>query len=662
MTTGKEMSSEQIRKLLVDYLNNELGPSEKNTCRELIENDPRVQAEMDSLRETTEILSGSLQSEPAGKMTDKQRESLAFEARRLFAEQHENDIAALGNAVESRTFSFPRTNRTKVLTGMLSLAAAALMLVTIGVAMHLVPLRRPGIESGIESTKSGESRIFVFDPCRTFYPRRTFHASGEENILDRNVIAENYFRPVSTCRFSLTSVDIPTGGYEIIRNLLLENQLPDTDSVRPAEMVNFFSYDYTSPNRKDEAFRLHLAASTCPWKQANILLRVAIKGSSPAAIDAGPSNLVFILDLSSENISWAVKTITDLYRDTDNQSRLSLVYNSGKTARKIDISRKDQASGLLEKLNRIDRPAGTTEFELAYSIAESNRLEEGSNRVIFCSEGHFNDPKKGEKLDELIEKGRKKGITLDSFGFGMRHVRLPRLETMATIGGGEYRYVDSRADCRRLLKDNLSGKLCPIAANPRLRVEFNPAAVAAWKFLGCTGTGPAGISLKEAGKPDIVLSGHTYTALYEIIPVSTVTGSVPGKNKWPLKYLAMETASDGRTDLATAAVRYIDPKTDREITLADSIKANVMMNISDCDQNFRFAAAVAGFGILMKDSRFGEEYSLDDVERLASDAVDFDPGEYRKEFLELVRKARVLTGDSQQAVATRFFQSISSAL
>lgn len=650
MKPEHEMTDEERSGILIDYVNGELDPADRDACERMIAEHPATAALVAEFRRTTDTLRGALNTEPAAGLTEGHRDAVLAAVSENGADRH-NDIDALGSAVERKTFEFPRTSQAAVLVKLFSVTAAALLIMGIGIATYFFGPRfqidsRPTEALGPASSDRREP--IAFDPRRIFFNRRRPLDAAVSPVVPGTPTAggriiENRFRPAATVPFSGSALRASTAGYEIVRRLLEDETMPAKASVRPHEMVNFFTYNYPAPRNGDPSFSLHLAAAACPWNEDRLLLRVAAAGALVEIPEPAPATLVFLLDLSPENRAIAAGAIAELAAVSGDNRRIVIVLRGRDEPRHLALPAGGGGRNIAAWLADAEpgnRAAGVDEFRYAYSLAATHRLEHGNNHLIFCTEGDFDDPENGNTLDTLIGSNAADGIQLTVLGFGMPYNRLPRIEDMARAGGGACRYVDSRADCTRQIRDKLSGRYPVIARDPRLRVEFNPATIAAWRLVGCSraATDTDG-DPDTSGTSDRVYAGHRYTALYEVIPVRAV-GTIGGIiEDIPPRYHP-EAAEGAAGELITAVLQYTSP-TGEKMTVRQSIK-KVAGDIADCDGNFRFAAAVSGFALLLRNSAYCASYSLEAAGKLAAGAADFDPRGYRKEFIRVIALAEKL--------------------
>ena len=472
---------------------------------------------------------------------------------------------------------------------------------------------------------------------------------------DYDVIHENPFQRVTDHPLSTFSIDVDSASYAVVRRYLTDGQLPPKDAVRIEELVNYFTYSYAPPT-DGRPFAVHLDAAPCPWNPAHQLARVAIKARELDKASRPAVNLVFLIDvsgsMSSDNKLPLVKrSLQTLAKQLDERDRLAIVVYAGAAGTTLPTTRGDQTQAILEALERLESggsTAGGAGIQLAYATAREQFVKGGVNRVILCTDGDFNVglTQRGD-LESLIETEAKSGVYLTVLGFGMGNYKDSTLELLSNKGNGNYGYVDDFSEARRLLVDQMLGTLVTVAKDVKIQVEFNPARVAGYRLVGYENR----MLRKEDFNNDKidagdVGAGHNVTAFYELIPVGQ---SVPGPGQVDeLKYQAEPATRGGATDeILTAKLRYKHPDGDT------SVRMDVPLTAGQLDRepgrDFRFASAVAGFGMILRDSPLRGSFGYADVLNLAEPAIGEDPGGYRREFINLVRNAQALAGKTEPA-------------
>lgn len=503
---------------------------------------------------------------------------------------------------------------------------------------------------------------------REFYYREP-RFTHESPTADRYApLQENPFtKPLNEDALSTFSIDVDTASYSNVRQYLIDmRQTPPAGAVRVEELVNYFEYDYAPPPAGSEApFAAAMAVAPCPWAPSHRLVRIGVKGRE-VAVDKRPlSNLVFLVDVSGSMnepnklplVIEGLKALTDKLGEND---RVAIAVYAGSEGLVLPSTTGDQKDAIRSALSRLTAggsTAGGAGLKLAYEVAERHKIVGGVNRVVLCTDGDFNVGMTGtEELAGFVEtRAKETGVYLTVLGFGRGNLNDAMLEQISGRGDGHYAYIDNEREARRVLSQDLSGTLVTIAKDVKLQVEFNPAKVASYRLVGYENRVLAAEDFnndaKDAGD---IGAGHTVTALYEIVPVGV---EPPAPRVEGLKYQqaegrgqrAEQPTAESRQPLAlspellTLKIRYKRPEggasTKLEFPLVDTDKT-----LDEADADFRWAAAVAEFGMLLRGSQHVGDGSYDAVLDLAREALGDDPHGYRAEFLDLVRRAKELSG------------------
>jgi Ca-activated chloride channel family protein len=462
---------------------------------------------------------------------------------------------------------------------------------------------------------------------------------------------ENPFVLVTQDPRSTFSVDVDTASYAIVRRFLDEGQLPPKDAVRIEELINYFPYHYAPPS-DGRPFAVHMDAAVCPWKPSHRLVRVAIKGREVPRGERPPSNLVFLLDVSGSmdepnKLPLVKAAMRLLVNELGPRDRVAIVVYAGAEGLALPSTSSAERTAILSAIESLT-PGGTTHgsagIRLAYETATANFIQGGVNRVILATDGDFNVGVTNQgALVRLIEEKAKTGVFLTALGFGMGNLKDSTLEKLADHGNGNYAYIDSLAEARKVLVEQVGGTLVTIAKDVKLQVEFNPRRVKAFRLIGYENRVVAHQDFnddkRDAGD---IGAGHTVTALYEIVPPGAEV-SIPGVD--PLKYQQPPRPIAGQDDgeWLTLKLRYKQPAEDQssliEVPLADGGQA-----FQSASPEFRFAAAVAAFGMVLRDSPNRGDADLGKVLEWAKASLGEDKGGHRAEFLQLVDRARGLEG------------------
>ena len=460
-------------------------------------------------------------------------------------------------------------------------------------------------------------------------------------------IAENEFHRAGEDPLSTFSIDVDTASYANVRRMLNGNSRPPVDAVRIEELINYFDYGYREPEG-GRPFSVSVEVAGCPWKPAHRLARIGLKARS---VDWGrrpSSNLVFLLDVSgsmnSPNklplVKKAMKMLVETLGEND---RVAIAVYAGAAGLVLDATSCDHNGAILEALEGLragGSTAGGAGINLAYKVAEENFIKGGLNRVILCTDGDFNVGVSDRgSLVRLIEKKAKSGVFLTVLGFGMGNLQDSSLEALADKGNGNYGYIDSELEARKVLVKEAGGTLLTVAKDVKIQVEFNPAAVNAYRLVGYENRILAhrdfNDDTKDAGD---IGAGHTVTALYEIVPAGTPL-EVSGVD--PLKYQKPSglTGDASSGELLNVKLRYKLPDGDKS-TLVELPVTDDGTKLSAATSDFHFAAAVAVFGMVLRDSKHGGAASFDLAAELAAGGKGRDEHGYRAEFIGLVAKAR----------------------
>jgi Ca-activated chloride channel family protein len=475
----------------------------------------------------------------------------------------------------------------------------------------------------------------------------TKRMTGQFNTESYDRIQDNPFLDVVDNPLSTFSVDVDSASYSNVRRFLNMNQLPPKDAVRIEEMVNYFPYDYAPPT-DGKPFATHMELSVCPWNEKHQLLRIAIKGQEIAQDKRPPSNLVFLLDVSGSmddprKLPLVKRSMKALLEKLGENDRVAIVVYAGSSGLVLSSTPATEKARIAQAIDELS-PGGSTNgaqgVELAYAMAKDNFIKDGTNRVILCTDGDFNVGVTDQgSLTRLIEDKAKSGVFLSVLGFGMGNTKDSTMEKLADKGNGNYAYIDTFNEARKVLVEQMAGTLVTIAKDVKLQLEFNPAKVASYRLIGYENRMLAkedfNNDMKDAGE---IGAGHTVTALYELVPASE--GSAGETSVDALKYQkpSEKVSSD---EMLTLKLRFKPPTGDKsdliEFVLRDSAKP-----FSQSSKEFQFASAVAGFGMILRDSPHKGSLTLDAVAEIAASSKGEDASGYRGEFVELVAKAKTL--------------------
>ena len=472
---------------------------------------------------------------------------------------------------------------------------------------------------------------------------------GLRNTEEYKPFAENRFLNVSDEPLSTFSIDVDAASYGNMRRFINQGQLPPTDAIRTEELINYFSYDYDEPNRKDPV-KLSAKVGNCPWNKAHRLIKIGVKAQGIPGENLSASNLVFLIDVSGsmygptrlELVKSSLKLLINNLREKDRVSIVVYAGNAGEVLPSTPGSDKQKIRDALDQLTAGGSTAGGAGIQLAYKIARNNFIQGGNNRVILCTDGDFSvGVSSGSGLEDLITKERKSGVFLTVLGYGMGNYKDNLMQVLAEKGNGNHAYIDNLQEANKVLVQEFGSTLHTIAKDVKLQIEFNPEQVQAYRLIGYESRllekEDFNDDTKDAGEMG---AGHRVAAFYEIVPVGVE--SVVGGSVDPLKYQKPQTTVHpnnytGSKELLTIKLRYKDPDKDSSKKIELPVIDNKGNNVS---ADFRFASAVAMFGQLLSDSDFKGEATYDKVIALAKTGLDNDEQGYRREFIRLVEAAK----------------------
>ena len=532
---------------------------------------------------------------------------------------------------------------------------------------------------------------------------RRWRLNPESEFLARSgdkytrIVENPFIKAIGGDAVSTFSIDVDTASYANIRQFLLQmNQLPPANAVRIEELINYFDYDYAPPASADATktpsapgsaggssdaapFAAHVEVAGCPWNPEHRLARIAVKGREMDRSKRPLSNLVFLIDVSGSmnepaKLPLVIYGLEQLTKELGENDHIAIVVYAGTEGVVLPSTsgtKQDTILAALSKLQAGGSTAGGAGIQLAYQIAEDNFIKGGTNRVILCTDGDFNvGVTSTADLQKLVEqKAKDTGVFLSTLGFGRGNLNDAMMVAISDHGNGNYHYIDGRTEARRVLVEEMTGTLVTIAKDVKIQVEFNPAKVAGYRLIGyekrMLRTEDFNNDKKDAGE---IGAGHTVTALYEIVPAGKEVGT-PAVD--PLKYqqpvgrtiLSVDqkenASADGQKDpnietdkivrptteqsneLLTLKMRYKTPEGDKSKKLDWPITDDGK-TFAAASGDLKFAASVAGFGLLLRDSQYKGNLTFAAVEELAQDGIGEDRGGYRREFLKMIAKAKEL--------------------
>lgn len=463
----------------------------------------------------------------------------------------------------------------------------------------------------------------------------------EFNTEGYSAIHENGFKSPLREPLSTFSIDVDAASYSNVRRFINEGQKPIPDAVRIEEMINYFDYDYPQP-KGEHPFSIIYELGDCPWNKENKLLHIGLQGEKMSTAEVPPSNLVFLIDVSGSmeapnKLPLLIKAMKLLVSQLRAQDRVAMVVYAGSSGLVLPSTsgnQKEKINAALERLQAGGSTAGSAGLKLAYEVAEENFMKDGNNRIILATDGDFNvGPSSNAEMERMIETYRNKGIFISVTGFGMGNYKDDKMEIIADKGNGNYNYIDNLMEAKKVFVNEFSSTLYTIAKDVKIQIEFNPAYVKEYRLVGyenrLLNEEDFDNDKKDAGE---LGAGHTVTALYEILPAD-------GKDAQSrqLKYQQSEVLPKASTtqELATIKFRYKKPDGEVSILMTETIP-HTALTMAQTSDNFRFSAAVAGFGMLLRNSEFKGDITYDEVLSMARGSKGTDKDGYRAEFIRLV--------------------------
>jgi Ca-activated chloride channel homolog len=466
-----------------------------------------------------------------------------------------------------------------------------------------------------------------------------FNTESYDRILD-NPFLDALQNPLSTF-----SIDVDTASYSNMRRYLDRGSLPPKDSVRIEELVNYFDYDYKGP-KDNKPFAANFELTEAPWNKDRLLLRIGLKGREIDRRERPSSNLVFLLDISGSmgepnKLPLVKQAMHMLLNQLTESDKVSIVVYATESSVWLPPTSGDQKMKIgtaIERLFASGSTNGASGIQLAYQMAKDGFIKGGVNRVILATDGDFNVGITNKSdLANLIEEKAKSGIFLSALGFGMGNLKDATLEMLANKGRGNYAYIDTWSEAQKALVEQMNSTLIAIAKDVKIQVEFNPKYVGSYRLIGYEDK----IMAKEDFNNDekmasTIGAGHRITALYEIVP----PGNSPAAGVDPLKYQKQPQPSSnaGGDEMLTLKIRSKEPEGDKSVLSEYTVK-NSSTKFSQASQDFKFAASVAAFGMLLRDSPYKGNASFDNVLEWAKEGKGVDKNGYREDFIRLVHRA-----------------------
>jgi Ca-activated chloride channel family protein len=464
------------------------------------------------------------------------------------------------------------------------------------------------------------------------------------NTEEYDGINENIFHGALQNPLSTFSIDVDAASYSNMRRFINLGQRPPKDAVRIEEMVNYFDYDYPQP-KNDDPFSINTEISVAPWNPKHKLVHIGLQGNDIAKENLPACNLVFLIDvsgsMSDENklplLKSSFKLLVAQLREQD---RVAIVVYAGAAGLVLPSTSGTDKKKIIESLDNLQAggsTAGGAGIQLAYQVAKENFRQGGNNRVILATDGDFNVGESSNGgMERLIEQKRDDGIFLTTLGFGMGNYKDSKMEILADKGNGNYMYIDSILEAQKALVNEFGGTLFTIAKDVKLQIEFNPAKVQAYRLIGYENrmlkSEDFNNDKKDAGE---LGSGHSVTALYEVIPVGVESAFYQID---PLKYQANKLAPTAKAteEIMTVKFRYKKPDGETSKLIVHPLQ-DQNIDLAKTSDNFRWSAAVAAFGMILRESEYVKGFSVEETAELAQAAKGADKEGYRSEFLNLLK-------------------------
>jgi len=457
---------------------------------------------------------------------------------------------------------------------------------------------------------------------------------------------ENLFESSSVNPVSTFSIDVDNAAYTNIRRLINNGQKVPKDAVRVEEMINFFKYDYPKPT-DNHPFSINTEYSDSPWNENHKLLKIGLQGKEIPTDKLPKSNFVFLVDVSGSMedvnklplLKASIKVLLNELRDDD---RVSIVYYASGTGILLEPTKASEKNKIIHAVDNMRAGGGTSGaagLDLAYEMAAKHFIKDGNNRIILATDGDFNIGKSSDKeMQELIEEKRKSGVFLTCLGFGMGNYKDSKMITLSKKGNGNYAYIDNIQEANRFLGKEFKGSMYAIAKDVKIQIEFNPAHVQAYRLVG--------YEMRKLRNEDFANdaidagelgSGHTVTALYEVIPTGVKSDFYQQPTE--LKYTENKAAGTYQNELATVKFRYKNPKEDKSIETVQTIE-NKSTDLKNASADFKFASSVAWFGLKLRDSKLINDKESNHIVDLAKQGLQNDKDGYKAEFVRLVESVK----------------------
>lgn len=493
----------------------------------------------------------------------------------------------------------------------------------------------------------GPAKQFAYEPVVAFAPASDIEGYGEVeyNTEEYKYIEENTFVSVKAQPFSTFAVDVDTASYANLRRMILSGQQPPADAVRIEEMINYFSYDYPEP-QGDEPFSVTTELAPCPWNDETELLLIGLQAEKLDTGSLPASNLVFLIDVSGSmsepnKLPLVKRAFLLLLENLSAEDKISIVTYASSDDVLIDgadIHQKAEIMTAIESLTAGGATHGSKGIVTAYDLAEKHFIEGGNNRVILATDGDLNVGQTSEgELTRLIQEKRESGVYLSVMGFGTGNIKDNKMEALADHGNGNYSYIDTIDEARKVLVEEIGGTLFTVAKDVKLQVEFNPAVVKGYRLIGyenrIMNAEDFADDTKDGGE---IGAGHRVTALYEVVRVDSAYDIPEVGSRYQQTQPTVDEQGLDENEWLAVNIRYKEPNGNASKLLTYPVDNAAYSD--ELSENMSFAAGVAQFGMILRESDYLGDTRLEDlIARLKSlDAVSAD--EYKTEFVYIMGK------------------------
>ena len=464
------------------------------------------------------------------------------------------------------------------------------------------------------------------------------------NTEDYDKIQENRFHRATQEPQSTFSIDVDAASYSNLRRFINNGQRPPEDAVRIEEMINYFDYEYPEPTDK-HPFSITTEVSDCPWQPKHRLVHIGLQGKHTPVENLPAANLVFLVDVSGSMsaanklplVQASYKLLAEQLRPQD---RVAIVVYAGAAGLVLESTTGNNKTKIKEAIDKLQAGGSTAGGEgilLAYKTAKENFIKGGNNRVILASDGDFNVGVSSDgELVRIIEEERKSGVYLTILGYGMGNYKDNKMQKLADSGNGNHAYIDNLDEARRVLVSEFGGTMYTIAKDVKLQLEFNPAVVQGYRLIGyenrVLNNADFDDDKKDAGE---LGAGHSVTALYEIIPVGVESKFLAADKDLKYQERDIKASAKRSEELLTVKFRYKAPDADAS-QLMEDVVVDKAVSLGKSSDNFRWSAAVATFGMLLRNSEFKGEATYEQARKLAAGARGKDTEGYRAEMIRLM--------------------------